>query len=502
MQENADSTTSYTIRPIVQTGSDSFYQVHLGVPDTKPLVKRKAFSLLFIPVVFNQQITTHHPLSWNDGSMVPAKGYQAQFSAGAFIKLGFLSLQLRPELVFAQNSAFASIASGWSDTIWKSYYTTVINKIDQPDRFGNKAFARFFPGQSSLRVNFKKLSLGVSTENLWWGPGVRNSLIMTNNAPGFLHLTFNTTAPVITSIGSIEWQFIGGRLKASGILPDTTKTFNGIPLYDPKPQDDRYVNGAVVCWQPKWTKGFYIGFSRLFYLYETDVKPSLNGYFPIAASFFKSEHSNEDQLKRDQIASLFFRLVLPGAKAELYGEYGRNDHSSNVWDFLMEPEHSRAFILGFQKIFPLEKNRAFEVMTEFANLGMSKTTLVREQESWYAHYQVRDGFTNKGQVVGAAIGPGSNSQTLGGNWLSNKKQIGFRFERVTHNNDFYYDAFAPLKEFMEHWVDLSLGFNSGWTHKRFFYRANLSVIRSLNYYWQKNVDVNNVSLNFSTGYIF
>ena len=77
--------------------------------------------------------------------------------------------------------------------------------------------------------------MGVSTENLWWGPGVRNSLIMSNNAPGFGHISFNTTAPVLTKIGSFEWQLISGVLQNSGLLPpDTARTFNGQKLYEPQ----------------------------------------------------------------------------------------------------------------------------------------------------------------------------------------------------------------------------------------------------------------------------
>jgi hypothetical protein len=500
--ENTDSTISFTISPIFQSGEDSFYQRHFGLPASKTLAKNNFFSLASSPLIFTQQFNSHHPYSRNDGSMIPAKGYQAQLSAGAFIKVGLLSFQLQPELVFAQNAAFTPYASNWSDTIWSSYYGTVLNRIDQPERFGNKTYVRLFPGQSSIRLNHKRLSIGISTENLWWGPGIRNALIMTNNAPGFIHLTFNTTAPVTTPVGSFEWQVISGRLKSSGILPDTTRMFDGKPLYEKRQDEDRYVNGAVFCWQPKWTKGFYLGFARLFYLYESDVRPSVSGYLPIVAALYKPESSNEDHLKRDQILSLYFRLILPKENAELYGEFGRNDHSGDTRDLLLEPEHSRAFIIGFQKIFPIKNTAAFELMMECTNLGATRTSLLRAQPSWYVHHQVQDGYTNNGQVIGAAIGPGANSQTVGFNWLTKGRVSGFRFERVTHNNDFYYNAFTPLQDFMGHWIDLSYDIHSGWTHKRLFYRANLSYTNSLNYYWEQNKDVHNVSVSVSAGYIF
>ena len=38
--------------------------------------------------------------------------------------------------------------------------------------------------------------------------------------------------------------------------------------------------------------------------------------------------------------------------------------------------------------------------------------LLRTAGSWYQHGFVYDGFTNEGEVLGASIGPGSNSQYI------------------------------------------------------------------------------------------
>jgi hypothetical protein len=503
IEDTTGRSGSFTVRPISLSvmERDSLYRQLFCRP-----FKSRSFGgngiISILPLIIRNQINSDHPFGWNDGSMIPSKGYETQVSAGFFVRAGILSLQLNPEFVFAQNASFSTQPLGWSDSIWRSYYNSVINKIEQPERFGNRPYARLFPGQSTIRVNWKKLSLGLSTENLWWGPGIRNALIMTNNAPGFAHITFNTTSPLSSPVGSFEWQLISGLLQSSGILPDTTKTFNGSALYSPKPNGDRYLNGFVICLQPKWTKGFYLGFSRLFYLYRSDVKVSFNGYLPVLGTLFKSASSDEDRLKRDQILSLFFRLLLPKEQAEVYAEYGRNDHAGSTRDFLMEPEHSRALIVGFKKIFPLRAKAKLEMMMEFTNLQIPSTSLVREQESWYAHYQVRDGYTNLGQVVGAGIGPGGNSQTFNFNWLRGTRKIGFQFERITHNNDFYYAAFAPTRNYQAHWIDLSFGGHANWVRKSFFCQAELAVVKSLNYYWQQDTDIHNLHLNFSVGYLF
>jgi hypothetical protein len=502
-----DRDISFSIRPIhansQQTFDSLFKWRDFTTSDTY-----KGFSFFKgrgitrpLPLTLKQQYNSHHPYGWNDGSMIPAKGYQVQLSFGLYSSIGPLSIHLQPEIVYAQNAAFNTFTFR-SDSTWKSYYQSVINVIDQPDRLSDKSYTRFFPGQSSIRFNYKQLSLGLSSENLWWGPGVRNSLIMSNNAPGFLHVSFNSIKPVTTPIGSFEWQVVAGKLKSSGIQPDTTKTFEGRKLFVPKPKDDRYLNGMVVTFQPKWTKGLHFGFSRVFYLISTDLQKSFDGYLPVIGKFFKSKTPDEDNKKRDQLLSFFVRLILPTEKAEVYGELGRNDHSHDMRDFLLEPEHSRAYIIGFKKNFETSKSTELQLMGEFANLKMPSTILLREQQSWYTHYQVRDGYTNHGQVIGAGIGPGGSSQTVGLAHLSGINKLGLTLERVVHNNDFYYEAFGPARDFLSHWVDLSANLNKIWQVNNILIDANITYIKSINYQWQRNNNPKNLQAACSFLYMF
>lgn len=512
-----DINTSFTIRPVyadTQADYDSMYNLQSLLAEKKSsslsYAKGKGIARL-LPISLKQQYNTHHPYGWNDGSMIQARGYQAQLSFGFYSRIGPLSMQIQPELVYAQNKDFTTFPSSYTDTIWESYYYK-LNQIDDPEKYGTGSYAKFFPGQSSIKFNFKKLALGVSTENLWWGPGIRNSLLMSNNAPGFAHLSFNTTAPVISPIGSFEWQIISGTLKSSGILPpDTGRTYDGQTLYQPKPIDDRYLNGMIITWQPKWTKGLHLGLTRLIYQYHSDIPRNFDGYLPVIGALFKGQTENEDAKKRDQLLSVFFRLILPKEKAEVYAEFGRNDHSQNIRDLLLEPEHARAYIIGGRKIFSTKRKVDLELMIEITNLQAPLTGLLREIPTWYAHHQVRHGYTNRGQVIGAGIGSGGSSQTIGLSWVKGIKKFGVTLERVVRNNEFYYQAFTPARNFGSHWVDLAINAHKNWYHKRFIYTANLSLVRSLNYQWRHefnsdgisiNRDVNNLHANLSVSYLF
>jgi hypothetical protein len=512
-----DSAVSFMIRPLhagLSTSFDSLYHpngLFTGANSRKQFFKGAGI-FQPLPLSLNQQYNSHHAYGWNDGSMIPAKGYQAQLSAGFFASLGWLSIQLQPELVWAENSNFEEFPKAHTDSIWKEYYV-FLNSIDNPERFGKGSYSKLLPGQSSIRLNYKKVSLGLSTENLWWGPGIRNSLMMSDNAPGFAHITFNSTAPVKTFIGHFEWQIIGGRLKNSNILPsDTARTYEDQLLYLPKQNTDRFINAMVITWQPKWVKGLFLGFSRSFYQYSDNVPNNLNGYLPVFSTFFKGGTTDDVSIGRDQMLSLYFRWLLAKENAEVYAEFGRNDHSQNSTDLALEPEHSRAYLIGMKKLFKNGRNKDVEIMMELANLQSPSTATIRALQPWYAHYQVRHGYTNRGQVLGSGIGPGGNGQTLGISWLNGIQKLGVFFERFLHNNDFYYQAFGPMKNYDSHWVDLSINATKSWRYKQFLISANLAMVRSLNYQWRYEgnpatllngkKNVNNIQFAISTAYLF
>src|SRR5690606_35171950 len=118
-------------------------------------------------------------------------------------------------------------------------YTTLFRS-----RFGNGSYTKAFLGQSSIRLTLDPVSVGFSTENLWWGPGLHNSITMSNTAAGFAYVTLNTSKPIKTYIGSFEFQIVGGHLEKSGypssLLGDTA-THQRYAVK--KPEGWRYFSG-------------------------------------------------------------------------------------------------------------------------------------------------------------------------------------------------------------------------------------------------------------------
>ncbi len=447
-----------------------------------------------LPVTWINQLNTARPAGLNDGAMIPAKGYQGLISAGIYAQYGMLSIQLRPEFVHAENLSYEGFPSTrrdpvWGDQLWYQLYTEYLNLIDLPDRFGEKAYDKAFWGQSSIRLNYGAISFGLSTENLWWGPGMQNSLLMSNSAPGFTHFTFNTVKPIRTPLGSFEGQIIAGKLKSSGYPPpDPTRNYNGgPPLYDPKPKDWRYLNGMVLSYQPKWVPGLFLGITRSFQIYEKEMGSSLNAinigdllpvFIPYASKRVKLETEN----KRDQFSSFFMRWMWVKSKGEIYLEYGRSDTYWDQKDLIVEASHATAYTLGVRKLIPwkADRNEYIQFAMELTQLEMNPVSRARLDKSWYLSSVVRDGYTHQGQLLGAGIGPGSNIESINISWVKALKTVGIQLQRYVHNNDFFN---ARIHDVRSHWIDLSAALIANWDYKNLTFMAKAEAIRTLNYQW-------------------
>ncbi len=310
-----DSFVSFSLRPLSEN------LLHDLQSDSTDSSKNKVF-LKILPINLKLQYNTFAPYGWNDGSMIPAKGYQTLLSGGIYAKYGLLSVQLRPEYAYAANPNYEIFPLTETDFV-RLINVDYLNHADLPASFGNKSYNKLNWGQSNISLAINKFSVGLSTENMWWGPGIRNSLLMSNTAPGFLHFTFNTRQPIETFLGSFEGQIIAGKLEGSGLTsPKSQFIIDGIDYEMPKNPSWRYINGLSINYQPKWVPGLFVGLNRVIQVYRSDMGSSFSDYMPIFSPFQKNNTTNEDAKNRDQLASLFFRWFMKESKFEFYGETG------------------------------------------------------------------------------------------------------------------------------------------------------------------------------------
>src|SRR5690606_33528795 len=93
-------------------------------------------------------------------------------------------------------------------------------------------------------------------------------------------------------------------------------------------------------------------------------------------------------------------------------------------------------------------------------LGLSKPTFLGHGDfSMYTHSAVRQGHTHRGQILGAAVGPGSDAQTLGFDHIRQRSRAGIFIERTRYDDDTYYRYFSRRYGEARHQVELTIGGN-------------------------------------------
>lgn len=474
---------SFMLRPFVEPASR-----------TKNKKPEWGFTSVGYSRYYNDSIGT----GYNNENFYGATGWQERISAGLMFRYKRLHIQLQPEWVMVQNKEQAMISSRFRDAnFFSRYYFYNINTIDLPARPGTASFNQLYPGQSFIRYEFANgIAAGVSTENIWWGPGLRNSLVMTNNAPGFLHAGLQTIQPLKTAWGVIEGQALIGWLDSSGVEPvENLRQFAEFwpGAYVPKiSESKRAIAAIMLSWQPKWVPNLYLGIAASRYYY-TSKKDSLGQPFPD----YPYTSSPQDKYNAG-LGSIFMRYVMPGDKAELYAEFGRGDKAATFFN-LFGDTIPLAYTVGLRKLIPVGVDKGcIDISAEITHLQLPDPRLIftaanpfsiPKTNSWYTHPRIRQGYTHKGQVLGAGIGPGSNSQTINISWIKGFNRIGIRAERVAHNKDFYYYSHITGNIgggiHNQYWTDLSLTLHGQYSWKQLQFAGAITSLSALNYRWVK-----------------
>jgi hypothetical protein len=495
-----DSSISFNLRPLrlnflteeaAYAEEYDFFKdgYRLGAIDRQ--MPKVAFAIL--PLQNTIQFNSGRPYGWANGMMIPNVGGQNYTTAGVSLKYHFLNIQFQPEVLWAQNRSWNGFPDDFSSTITRHRFSSW-NYGDHPERFGNGAYSKIGWGQSKISLSAGAFEIGASTENIWWGPGQFNALVFSNNARGFKHLTLNTTRPAKTFLGSFEGQLLIGRLEPSGFEPSQHPELNS-QYFRELSTDWRYLNGLSISYQPKWVPGLSLGLNRTFQQYNNSRGSTFGDWFPVfevftKESLFEDGHTVDyDSRGQDQQVAVFGRYVLPKAKAEFYFEYGRRDHALNWREFTLNPDHARAYILGFGKLFALPTtSKLIQVRAEMTQQQESVNRYIRYLglgggASWHTHARVR-GFTHYGESLGVGIGTGgSNVQTIEVALVDQLNKFGIRLERLANHQDFYYKAFGQQQE-RQPWIDLSLGLLADYQVERLIVSTKLQLINSLNYQWQ------------------
>lgn len=429
-----------------------------------------------------------YPRSENDGALWASRGLSAQVSGGAALNWGPVTATIFPTIYHTQNKDFDLAPVPFSDRTKYAYPWS--SDIDFPQRFGGNAITEFDWGQSGVRLDAGAFTAGLTTENMWWGPAFMNPIIMSNTGPGFPHIDVGTGHPVSTPIGPLETRIIWGQLRESD-------------YFDSDPQNQRrFFNGVTLALNPRFLPGLTIGVTRILYQTWPTTGIGTGEIFDIFSRFFA--RGDLDTLPdgrvvndpTDQILSLVFRWIMPESNFEAYVEWSRNDFNADLRDLALEPDHSRNYSIGFQKAFSTESGTT-RLRAEFTTLGRAATFQTRLLGTIYLHNIATQGYTHRGQLIGAGIGPGSQSQYVGVDRYTTSGRWGVYLQRVRFNDDYFFDNFPNR---LNHDVEFTLGTSM----LRFLGDVDLGVAvelsRRLNWQYVLELDVSNLKLRLSIGW--
>ncbi|HYD53545.1 MAG TPA: hypothetical protein VEA99_13000 [Gemmatimonadaceae bacterium] len=338
-----------------------------------------------------------------DGPVWTGKGATLAAHGGVVARWGRVTAVLDPIAFVAQNASFALTPQA-TPGLPPLTDPVIPWGIDRPQRFGDGAYARLEPGNSTLRVDLPYVAVGLSSANEVWGPAVDFPLILSANAPGIPRLFVGTSGPVNVGIGRVAGRLFVGRLAQSSYFDagaDSTA---------------RLASGIVATFSPRGVPGLEIGGARFFHRHWEGIPGPADLLIPFEGLLKEGLRNKDDPTLSpadNQLGSIFVRWAVRGLEA--YGEYARDDHSYDARDLAVEPDHYAFYVVGLQRVWSRTDGRALTLLRgEVLNGRLTSLAQVRGEGPIYPHGQVRQGHTHRGQILGAdaAFGGGGSAVTL------------------------------------------------------------------------------------------
>lgn len=431
------------------------------------------------------------PYSINDGSVWGGVGTSSRALIGFRVEAGPLTVIAAPEILNFENKFFLL-----RDTV-RFYAPPIIKErqgggfvfpwyiapysIDLPMRMGNKPVQRGDAGQSTAMLTFRGASVGVSNENQWWGPGIRNAIILSDNAAGFPHLFVRTARPWRNRYGSIEARLLVGGLTESNWF-DTTSTNNL-----------RSLSAFALTFRPAAQKNLVVGAARSVYATNKGGWNKIPGR--LFDAFAATGRPNNRPLAdssltpggRDQIYSLFGRWVFPNDGFETYVEWARYEFPLSIRDLLIAPNHTQGYTLGLQWLRPAPwRDAKVRVQGEVTTLEQSATFRNRALGSFYTSRRVIQGYTQRGEPLGAAIGPGASSQWLAADYMEPAWSLGVFAGRIRWNEDIHSTyGFPSYQGYCIHDVSVFPGARASVGGRFGYISADVTLGNRLNAFFQE-----------------
>lgn len=445
---------------------------------------------------------SHLPESHNDGSLWAGRGANLSMTGGVSYSMPrggvLVDLRIAPTINASQNRPFQIFPNAEPNrSSFSSPWHLRSSPADLPLRFGSQSIKSIEVGQSALTLTARGVAFGISSASEWWGPSIRNTLVLSNNAAGIPRAFVRTAAPVRSRLGAFDARLMVGTLTES-------------PYFDrDRSNDYRSASGALVTFRPALDTSLTIGASRMVLSPIASAGGALSHALDALVRWEPQRFARDSgaigtSQRTDQVSAIFARWVVPGSGIEAYGEWARTELPRSLRELLVYPQHTQGFTVGLQWADPRPRSSFLRVQGEVSNVEQTQIIPGRPAPDFYSGVAAVQGHTQRGQVLGAAAGPGSSSQFVAADWVALRWQLGIFAGRTRHENDALYRQ--PFATLTRHDVTIQSGARGAWRTRAADLFASLGVARRINYMFQNDapnpdqvaaVDIQNITLTFS-----
>lgn len=375
------------------------------------------------PEWFNS-FNTAVPYGQNDGALWQGRGYNTSLTGGIRFEAYGFEATFKPQLSFSQNMAFDTMQSAYDSEY--GYFWGYGNNtgIDAPQRFGDKPFFTYDWGDTEIRWSWHTFTVGFGTQSIWLGPAYLNPILHSNNAATYPKLDIGLRKQRIVIpkldwyLGDIEFRLWTGYLSESEYFDNDSSN------------DHNMIHGFSFAYSPSFLPGLTL-FANRTCLVKWDWA-NLKYILPLA----ENTHVGEKGAGEDQKMSLGFSWLFPQVGFEVYAEIGKDDYSN----IKIYPQRTLVYTLGLKKTFTIyEKKKIYGILhLEVNNMEMSQDFQYQWPYSFYYHYQITQGYTNKGQLLANAFSPAGNSQILACTVYYPQGKTMLSLKRTTPDNNYIY----------------------------------------------------------------
>jgi len=394
----------------------------------------------------------------DDGPAWNGRGSNAFVRAGVALDYAWFHAVVAPNLWYAQNkpydvfpspdSARSSLASPW--------YEPPLS-IDLPSRFGVKPISHLELGESAVWATAGPVDVGVSTSTQHWGPAERGALVIGADAPGVPRIFARTSHPVRTPAGSLSATVFAGTLTESRYFDRDTEN------------DLRSLTAWNVAWSPNEAGGFTVGFAH-------------------AAQRAGEWFGGSDSARRihgpaDQLNELYAQFRDPRTGIRAWVEVGHAGALPTASQFFAIPYQGITYVVGAERALATSSGSLL-IALEAANLEQPTDVRGGARQDFYTSADIPQGWSQRGQILGNAAGPGGQSQWVSIDWIAKRWSAGIFADRVRWNED------ALLRQYLaysnRHDVTIRGGLRGGVVVFGNEIAVEASIGHRINYLFQNN----------------